>query len=979
MAGLVMRKLSSIVADAISKWLPLFTVSLSSLILTTLAIIALNSSVRALNEQLISSCFSRIENIGSVFSFRLSSLMNSLKHQTEQTILRNSLADSEGLESYLRPHLDTLRLGDKSISRLVLLNSIGEPIASSGTPGDKFALHEHKEILAAMQSGKPIYKILNNASATIILPILFPPTGRFEGALLTQINLDDIAIDSITSLKTLVKDEKVDLRFVKKTEIDLTHELPKYLLDYAYTATGRFPLSQPFDNHNVEVRYTIPTIQQREAVIKTIFAYSMMLVFSWVSFFILAGWIRNRYVEPIEKITAIAQQIAQQPESKHLQSLSGESPTYKLQQSVLSVIDVLNKSQNNHREKIKLTFEKLSHTKAQLENIANDAGVIAFSVNLDDGKIFYCTDSLSKLGLLTAEENLHWSKIFRLITNPEERSAVRNAIKTIFSHQRSNCQVNVSNKSETKTYEINLKFVHELRGRRPYINCFAIDITEKSKLHLALLQSEQRKAAIINGAIDGYVTLGEDFTVTEINPAAEKILGRRNVELLGNNFHDHCIAPGYQLTFRKFCDQLISTAGKNSLATTEPIFFRNSKNENIPVEIRSSLLLSGNGYQICLYLKDLRDSYAQKLAISKKKAQISTIFSLSPDGFALFERGTLSAFNQPLHTILSIKPEELILGISDNDFWKMIGAHSKKPDSKTIKKILDSEEQAIVIETPKKKLVKYEQRKPADKKFSDTWIYFFRDATKEFQLHEIKSQFLATAAHELRTPLTTILGFSELLSIGKIAEKDRNDLLSSIHRHSLHLKSLINDLLDLAKIDSLGENILTHDTLDLTTVLTQVYQNVSASLDGKRMFDRHEITLDLPDSRPLMALIDRTMVMRAVLNLLSNAAKYSAESKPIILSARTVDEFGKSFVKISITDQGIGMTPEELCLAFTRFWRADTASGNIPGTGLGLSLVKEIAEMHHGKLILESNYGTGTTASLLLPLLDVRAPENTHA
>lgn len=385
----------------------------------------------------------------------------------------------------------------------------------------------------------------------------------------------------------------------------------------------------------------------------------------------------------------------------------------------------------------------------------------------------------------------------------------------------------------------------------------------------------------------------------------------------------------------------------------------------------ASLTYSESGKQICLYLKDLRETYDQQRAIAIKNAEIEAIFALNQNGLASFDdNGRLSAHNSSLCEILGIDPDHLKSGISHGSFWTIIENIAHAPEQRIVTKYKALGESVIAISSPKEKLIVFSKRLPLKDQNSQACVYYFSDITREFQLDAMKSNFLATAAHELRTPLTTILGFSELLSTQELGEQVRQELAGSIFRHSLHLRDLLNDLLDLAKIEAEGKNLLKTKEHDLQSILTSLFNSTSVPREGKRFMDRHEITLEMDATAPLVAEMDEDKIRRAIHNLLSNAAKYSAASAPIKFSAQTIDRSGRKFIKISVIDRGIGMMPDELKHAFVRFWRADSTSGTIPGTGLGLSLVKEIIEMHQGTVDITSQHGVGTTVSLLLPAAD---------
>jgi signal transduction histidine kinase len=170
---------------------------------------------------------------------------------------------------------------------------------------------------------------------------------------------------------------------------------------------------------------------------------------------------------------------------------------------------------------------------------------------------------------------------------------------------------------------------------------------------------------------------------------------------------------------------------------------------------------------------------------------------------------------------------------------------------------------------------------------------------------------------------------------------------------------MLNELLDLARIESRGG-------LDMLINPHPLADMVEFCIKGLMLkeSDRPVVHDALP---ALNVLMDPDKMQQALSNLLANAFKYSPQGGRVSLAVRTDTHEGIGYAVMEVSDQGIGMTPEQLERAFERFYRAD-ASGNIPGTGLGLSLVKEIAELHKGRATLQSTLGVGTTASLWIPL-----------
>jgi signal transduction histidine kinase len=224
-----------------------------------------------------------------------------------------------------------------------------------------------------------------------------------------------------------------------------------------------------------------------------------------------------------------------------------------------------------------------------------------------------------------------------------------------------------------------------------------------------------------------------------------------------------------------------------------------------------------------------------------------------------------------------------------------------------------------------------------------------------------KSDFLANMSHELRTPLNAIIGFSEVLSermFGEINEKQA-DYLKDIHESGKHLLSLINDILDLSKIEA-GRMDLELSTFDLPTALSNAMTLV------RERAQRHAIELSLDVDRRLGAFeADERKFKQIVLNLLSNAVKFTPDGGRVDVSAKKYD----GHVEVAVRDTGIGIAPEDHAAVFEEFKQVGRDyTKKAEGTGLGLTLTKRFIELHGGSIRLESAPGKGSTFTISLPL-----------
>jgi len=225
-----------------------------------------------------------------------------------------------------------------------------------------------------------------------------------------------------------------------------------------------------------------------------------------------------------------------------------------------------------------------------------------------------------------------------------------------------------------------------------------------------------------------------------------------------------------------------------------------------------------------------------------------------------------------------------------------------------------------------------------------------------------KSQFLANMSHELRTPLNAIIGFSEVLRtrLGGRIESREERFLDNINSSGQHLLGIVNDILDLSKIEA-GKMEVSPERFALRNAV----EGVCSLMRG--VSSRRKITfeLDLDDSLPLIEA-DPVKVKQILYNLLSNAVKFSPEKSTVIIRTRALGAYG---VRISVIDHGIGIDKYDHERIFREFQQVDsTTSRQFEGTGLGLTLVKKFVEMHGGAIELQSALGEGSCFTVTLPL-----------
>ncbi len=322
-----------------------------------------------------------------------------------------------------------------------------------------------------------------------------------------------------------------------------------------------------------------------------------------------------------------------------------------------------------------------------------------------------------------------------------------------------------------------------------------------------------------------------------------------------------------------------------------------------------------------------------------------TILWVNPAAERIFGAGAEQLVGQPGPALLADDPERLRAqsGLINLTPYESIGRRadgSLFPVEFTVNRLLLSGEKRMVA------IVRdISRRRAADERNRAT--------------DERRRKYFATATHELRTPMASVLGFSELLLKRDFDAATGRELVEIIHRQASRLVDLINQLLDLARIEAGGK-----DELDIRPLgVAELVDQTLAGLSG--LGEAHRIAVAVAPDLPALAG-DIQKLQQALTNIVSNAIKYSDPDAPITVSAFLAAPGPQPAVAIRVGDRGIGMTPEQQAQIFDAFYRADKGS-SVQGSGLGMTIFKEIVDLHGGTVELRSTPGAGTEVTMILP------------
>lgn len=357
-------------------------------------------------------------------------------------------------------------------------------------------------------------------------------------------------------------------------------------------------------------------------------------------------------------------------------------------------------------------------------------------------------------------------------------------------------------------------------------------------------------------------------------------------------------------------------------------------------------------------------------ALEEARRQLDAIFALSPDGFVSFDTAHRVKYASPAFLRMTGLLKDAVVGVDEGAFEARLSqlciAASPFPGLAALRAEREVPERSgqgadrhlIELMAPGGRVLEVGIRIADSDAVSQ--VLYFRDVTHETEVDRMKSEFLSTAAHELRTPMASIYGYTELMLAEDFPAEERKEMLDIVYRQSGLMISIINELLDLVRIEERRGKDFDFGRVDAAELLREAAANIKAPPG------REAPTLGALDASSWVRA-DRKKLAQAVGNVLSNAYKYSPDGGAVVMELTVAPAEHPGRLGIRVRDEGIGMTAEQLARVCERFYRADT-SGKIPGSGLGMSIVKEIIELHGGSVEIASQSGKGTQVTLWVPL-----------
>ncbi len=514
---------------------------------------------------------------------------------------------------------------------------------------------------------------------------------------------------------------------------------------------------------------------------------------------------------------------------------------------------------------------------------------------------------------------------------------------------------------------------HAQDGRPPRVIITFSDITERKKSTEALAQM----AAIVAHSEDVIITKTVEGVIQTWNPGAQKLLGYTAAEAIGRKFQALLMPPQWHEAEREVRARAQDGESVNQFQTV----FLSKDGRELQMSASASPLRDRQGAVtgISTIARDVTERRRAENALRESEERFRIVADTAPALIWMndarkrgtyFNSGWLNFTGRTLDQELG---SGWMAGIHPDDLATCVSTFNKGMDSRAefqmecrLRRHDGVYRLMLTVAKPRfdgaggfagyiGTCVDLTDRKLAEEAMRE------RDAAAEAS--RLKSEFLATMSHELRTPLTGVIGFAEYLRAGQAGplNEEQAECLDSVHGSSLHLLTLINDILDLSKIEA-GKMELTPETFSVSEAVAEVCGVVSPIAIGKRVELQRRVAPALSS-----VTLDRTKFVQVLHNLVSNGVKFTPAGGRVEVEVGIVGE-PQGLLVVRVSDTGIGIDGKDIERLFEKFYQIDGGDARRhEGTGLGLALTKKIVELQHGTITVESKVDQGSVFIVTLP------------
>lgn len=887
-------------------------------------------------------------------------------------VTANALADSKGRETYLTPLIRNQRLS-LAQADITVVDYRGRFVASThASPPD---YRESRSFQAMMQSGQATVEIERaaqpEARLVVAYPIVYRLSNNVEGAVMLRVLLAPL-LDSTSDDAIWISDLNDRL---------VAGRMPSAS---AFKQARMLQLPPPFQTERFKVVLSRDRAKAFRSLDVLLLVFSGLAGLVFLGVLAFSGWGARLIAQPLGEVALAAEQIAASGRPVALIPLQRTDEFGRLSAAFNMMVERLRQSYAELENRVQERTREYEQSRLQVERTSSllreavQNIAVGFTIYDEEDRLVMCNDAYLRFYALSKDllqPGARFEDILRIGASRGQYGDLGDDIEAwvtrrMDQHRHASGQV-----IEQQLGDGRWLLIIEHRTPSGYCVGNRIDITEFKRTAEALRESEQRWELAVRGANDGvwdWNIHNEDVFYSE---RSKTMLGYSSQEI-GNTTREWL-----SRVHPKDRKQVLVMITQHLCAKTD--FFEAeyrlrckdgsykwilSRGKVLLDELGKPIRMSGSN-------TDITGRRLAEARLRDRTEQLNAIFALSPDAYVSFDATRKVQYVSPAFGRMTGLNERDVVGLDEVAFVERLNrecsAQSPFPNIDSLRALqLQSSSQREEGSAPRRQLVEMmtagKRVLEVGVRLSDaesvSQILYLRDVTHEIEVDRMKSEFLSTAAHELRTPMSSIFGFSELLMSPRLSEAKKLDCASAIHRQSKLMISIVNELLDLARIDARRGKDFNFTHVDLHALLAEVVANFKPP-------DQRDSPQLPAQTTPCLVRADAGKLMQAIGNVLSNAYKYSPDGGRVEIEVLPSTQEGQDArAGLRITDHGIGLTPEQLSRVSERFYRADT-TGKIPGTGLGMSIVKEIIELHGGELVLQSRFGEGTSVTLWLPMV----------
>lgn len=903
--------------------------------------------------------------VANKIEISLAGLLHEATSLARNALVVNALLDSQGRQAYLEPFFRDLSLSQPVPFDVTLTDYRGETLAHRNNTSD-IGYIDAPWVTAAVAANTPssnFYLSSGHAYLRLVVPVIFPATNKPEGTLVFEFLISELVPNSVFDSHLLAQLALGETRVSTNGDWSVARE-------NLVTASQSLRLNSPFDKFSASIEVAKPKDLVQAPLAQLALVYLALGVITAAVAVFGALTMARHLTRPLTTLASVADQFTAVGAAPLTLPPAAADEVGDLSRALSAMVDRLRKSHDSLEEKVAQRTAELNNSeirlRAVLDNIVD--GIITIGA---DGKIVALNPAAERIfGYKLADVSGKNIKILMPAPYSDEHDAYLGAYQATGRARVIGVgRELLGRRNDGSTFPLELAISEiNISGERMFTGIVR-DITERKRAEQAIRDSEERFRMMAVYSSDMITRLSADGVYHYVSPASSSLIGFDPSELVGKTIYErvHPIDVG-------LLKQRLLNVAKNFVLET--VAYRYQDREGNYIWLETSLRRLHQGARGETDIVAVSRDITERVRDTQSLNSFKNILDNTLDMIVMFDPLTLrfSYANRGATTTLGYDREEL----SELGANKLCPRFSEQQLRIALQPLLDGEQGSLKLETEFRS--KEGREFPIEATFqlaaisggTPLIVGIARDTTERRKVDRMKNEFVSTVSHELRTPLTSIRGALGLIAAGAMGQLSDNakNLVDIAYRNADRLGRLINDILDMEKIES-GKMQFDMKPEVLAPLIEQSMESTRAYAEQYQV--SYRVLGNIPNAT---VNVDHDRFMQVMANLLSNAAKFSPENGTVEIAVTENDKG----IRITVTDHGSGIPEEFRSKIFQKFSQADSsATRQKGGTGLGLSITKAIIEKMNGSIGFATEINAGTTFYFELPVVSDKLAVPRHA